>query len=165
MKSLIKLPVLALFAMLTFSSCSTDSLDDKADELELSLIPAEAKAIEIEILDLLNDHRLSQGLNPLGNMNLVKSVANSHTDYMVDNDVVSHDNFYTRSNYLKANAGAKRVSENVAYGYGTAQGVVNAWIKSESHKANLEGDFTNFDISAEKNEDGRWYFTNIFIKK
>lgn len=165
MKLLMKLPVLALFAMLTFSSCSTDSLDDKADTLELSLIQAEAKTIEIEILDLLNDHRLSIGLNPLGSLSVVKSVANSHTDYMVDNNVVSHDNFYTRSNYLKSNAGAKRVSENVAYGYGTAQGVVNAWIKSESHKANLEGDFTNFDISAEKNEDGRWYFTNIFIKK
>jgi uncharacterized protein YkwD len=160
-----KLPVLALFALLTFSSCSTDSLDDKVNELELSIIPAEAKAIEIEILDLLNDHRLSVGLNPLEDMSVVKSVAYSHTDYMVDNNVVSHDNFYSRSNYLKTNAGAKRVSENVAYGYGTAQGVVNAWIKSESHKANLEGDFTNFDISAEKNEDGRWYFTNIFIKK
>jgi uncharacterized protein YkwD len=160
-----KLPVLALFAILTFSSCSTDSLDDKADELELSLIETQAKAIEIEILDLINDHRISNGLSLLEDMSLVKSVAYSHTDYMVDNDVVSHDNFYTRSNYLKANAGAKRVSENVAYGYGTAQGVVNAWIRSESHKANLEGDFTNFDISAEKNEDGRWYFTNIFIKK
>ena len=165
MKLLMKLPVLALFALLTFSSCSTDSLDDKVNELELSIIPAEAKAIEIEILDLLNDHRLSIGLNPLEDMSVVKSVAYSHTDYMVDNNVVSHDNFYSRSNYLKTNAGAKRVSENVAYGYGTAQGVVNAWIKSESHKANLEGDFTNFDISAEKNEDGRWYFTNIFIKK
>lgn len=160
-----KLPLLALFAVLTFSSCSTDSLDDKADELVLSLKNTEAKAIEIEILDLINDHRVSNGLSLLEDMSVVKSVAYSHTDYMVDNDVVSHDNFYTRSNYLKSNAGAKRVSENVAYGYGTAQGVVNAWIKSESHKANLEGDFTNFDISAEKNEDGRWYFTNIFIKK
>lgn len=165
MKLLIKLPVLALFALLTFSSCSTDSLDDKADELELNLINTQAKAIEIEILDLINDYRMSIGLDLLDDMSVVKSVANSHTGYMVDKDVVSHDNFYTRSNYLKANAGAKRVTENVAYGYGTAKGVVNAWIKSESHKANLEGDFTNFDISAEKNEDGRWYFTNIFIKK
>ena len=98
-------------------------------------------------------------------MSIVKSVAYSHTDYMVDNDVVSHDNFFTRSNYLKSNIGAKKVSENVAYGFSTAQGVVDAWIRSESHKANLEGDYTNFDISAERNEDGRWYYTNIFIKK
>lgn len=165
MKLLIKWPVLALFAVLTFSSCSTNSLDDQANAIELNLVTPEVKDIEVEILNLINDHRLSKGLNPLGDMTLVKSVAFTHTDYMVDKDEVSHANFYTRSNYLKANAGAKRVSENVAYGYSTAQGVVNAWIKSESHRENLEGDFTNFDVSAEKNKNGRWYYTNIFIKK
>ena len=109
MKSLIKLPFLALLTVLTFTSCSTDSMDDKADAIELKLVELQAKTIEIEILDLINDYRLSLGLNTLNDMSLVKSVAYSHTDYMVDNDEVSHDNFYTRSNYLKANAGAKRV--------------------------------------------------------
>lgn len=164
MKLLAKLPLLALLAVLTFS-CSTDSIDDKADAIVENLVVPPAKAIEIEILELINNHRLSEGLNPLSGMSVVKSVAYSHTDYMVDNDVVSHDNFYDRSNYLKTNAGAKKVSENVAYGYSSAESVVRAWIKSSGHKANIEGDFTNFDISAEKNEDGKWYYTNIFVKK
>jgi len=159
------MPLVVLLAVFTLFSCSTDSFDDNVDALEISLVDTQTKAIELEILDLINEHRLSLGLNSLEDMSIVKSVAYSHTDYMVDNDIVSHDNFYTRSDYLKSNIGAKKVSENVAYGYGTAQGVVNAWIKSESHKANLEGDYTNFDISAEKNADGRWYYTNIFIKK
>ena len=159
------MPLVVLLAVFTLFSCSTDSFDDNVDALEISLVDTQTKAIELEILDLINEHRLSLGLNFLVDMSIVKSVAYSHTDYMVDNDIVSHDNFYTRSDYLKSNIGAKKVSENVAYGYGTAQGVVNAWIKSESHKANLEGDYTNFDISAEKNADGRWYYTNIFIKK
>ncbi len=162
MKLLTKLPLLALFAMLAFS-CSTDSIDDKAEEL--ILVVPETKPIEIEILELINNHRLSEGLNPLAAMSVVKSVAFSHTDYMVSNNKPSHDNFYTRSKYLKANAGAIRVSENVAYGYSSAQSVVNRWIKSTEHKANIEGDFTNFDISAEKNEEGKWYYTNIFVKK
>lgn len=165
MKLFYKMPLVVLLAVFTLFSCSTDSFDDNVDALEISLVDTQTKAIELEILDLINEHRLSLGLNFLEDMSIVKSVAYSHTDYMVDNDIVSHDNFYTRSDYLKSNIGAKKVSENVAYGYGTAQGVVNAWIKSESHKANLEGDYTNFDISAEKNADGRWYYTNIFIKK
>ena len=165
MKSLTKLPLLALFAVIMLSSCSTDSMDDKADALQISLVTQEAKSIEVEILDLINNHRLSLGLNPLAEMNLVKSVAYSHTDYMVDNDEVSHHNFYSRSDYLKSNAGAEKVSENVAFGYSSAESVVRAWIKSEAHKANLEGDYTNFDVSAEKNSEGRWYYTNIFIKK
>ncbi|WP_299554281.1 CAP domain-containing protein [Seonamhaeicola sp.] len=164
MKLLNKLPLLALLAVLSFS-CSTDSIDEKANAIELSLVTPETKTIEIEILENINNHRLSMGLDPLEGMTIVKSVAYSHTDYMVDTGEISHDNFFTRSNYLKQNAGAKKVSENVAYGYSTARTVVNAWLKSEAHKANIEGDFTNCDVSAEKNEKGRWYFTNIFIKK
>ena len=164
MKFLTKLPLLALLAILSFS-CTTDSLDDKADAIELSLITPETKTIEVEILELINNHRASLGLNTLSDMTLVKQVAFSHTDYMVDKNEVSHANFYKRSDYLKANAGATKVSENVAYGYTTAQSVVNAWLKSDGHRANIEGDYTNFDLAAEKNAEGKWYYTNIFIKK
>jgi len=65
---------------------------------------------QLEILELINNHRLSLGLNPLEDMSIIKSVAYSHTDYMVDKDEVSHHNFFTRSDYLKSNAGAKKVS-------------------------------------------------------
>ena len=164
MKLLTKLPLLALFAVLTFS-CSTDSIDDKAEAIVANFTVPAPKTIEIEILELINNHRLSNGLNPLSNMDVIKSQAFSHTDYMADNNVVNHDNFYVRSNFLKSNAGAVKVSENVAYGYSSAQSVVDAWIKSEGHKANIEGDFTNFDVSAEQGIDGKWYYTNIFIKK
>lgn len=164
MKLLKKLPLLALLAIFTFS-CSTDSIDEKADVLVENLTVPPTKTIETEILELINNHRLSLGLNPLGDMSIVKSVAFSHTDYMVDKNEVSHDNFYTRSNYLKSHAGAKKVSENVAYGYSSAESVVRAWIKSDGHRANIEGDFTNFNVSAEKNSNGKWYYTNIFIKK
>lgn len=164
MKLPTKFPLMVLIAILSFS-CSTDSIDEKADAIELNLTTPDAKSIEVEILELINDHRISIGLNTLNEMPVVKSVAYSHTDYMVDNNEISHDNFYTRSDYLKANAGAKKVSENVAYGYTSAESVVKAWIKSEGHKANIEGDFSNFDISAEQGEEGKWYYTNIFIKK
>ncbi|MFB9056574.1 CAP domain-containing protein [Mariniflexile ostreae] len=164
MKLLTKLPLLALLAVMSFS-CTTDSLNDSAEDIQLTLNTPESKAIEVEILNLINDHRLSLGLSPLVDMTLVKSVAYSHTDYMVDNNVVSHDNFFKRSSFLKQKAGAKTVSENVAYGYTSAESVVKAWLKSEGHKKNIEGDYTNFDISAEENTEGKWYYTNIFIKK
>jgi len=164
MKLLTKLPFLALLAVLSFS-CSTDSIDDKVESIEVSLTTPNVKPIEIEVLELINNYRLSKGLNPLGSMPVIKSVAFNHTEFMIENNVVSHDGFFSRSEYLKQNAGAKQVSENVAYGYTSAESVVNAWIKSESHKANMEGDYTNFDLSAEQSQDGKWYYTNIFIKK
>ena len=164
MKLLTKLPILALLAVMCYS-CTADGIDDNVDEIELSLITPETKAIETQVLEIINDHRLSLGLKTLSDMTVVKSVAFSHTDYMVVNNEVSHTNFYKRSDYLKANAGALRVSENVAYGYSSAQSVVNAWLKSDAHRAVIEGDFTNFDIAAEVNSEGKWYYTNIFIKK
>ena len=158
------LPVMVLVALLSFS-CSTDSIPEEAiDSMALPTPPA-AKTIEIEILELINAHRINQGLTPLNNHNTIKAVAYTHTDYMVESNNVGHDNFFQRKNSLIQNASATRVSENVAYAYNSAQSVVNAWINSDGHRDNIEGDFTDFDISAEQNDEGKWYFTNIFIKR
>jgi len=164
MKLLTKLSFLVIITVLSFS-CSPESLNDKADALIENIEAPTPKSIELEILKLINNHRLSKGMNPLKSMTIIKTTAFTHTDYMVDTQTVSHANFFTRSNYLKSNAGAKSVSENVAYGFSSAKSVVDAWMRSESHKKNIEGDFTDFEVSAEKDSDDKWYFTNIFIKK
>ncbi|WP_299228708.1 CAP domain-containing protein [uncultured Psychroserpens sp.] len=158
------LPFLALLALLTFSCSTEDFPEETIDNIELQNAPT-PKTIEIEILELINAHRIEIGLNPLNNHNIIKAVAFTHTDYMVEVDNVSHDNFFQRKNSLMQNASATRVSENVAYAFSSAQSVVNAWINSDGHRANIEGDFTDFDISAEQNAQGKWYFTNIFIKR
>lgn len=155
---------MALVALLTFS-CSTEEYPEETiDSVELLAAP-EAKTIEIEILELINAHRINMGLNALSNHNTIKAVAYTHTDYMVEVNNVSHDNFFQRKNSLVQNASATKVSENVAYAFSSAQSVVNAWLNSDGHRANIEGDFTDFDVSAEMNSEGKWYFTNIFIKK
>lgn len=155
----------ACFAIFAFS-CSPDLIEnDLTTSFSEELVVPEAKSIEIEILELINEYRISKGLSNLLTMDIVKSQAYSHTDYMIDQDNISHDNFYTRKAYLESEAGALSVSENVAYGYSYAESVVNAWINSDSHRETIEGDFTDFDISAEQNEEGVWFFTNIFVKK
>ncbi|MBT8277739.1 MAG: CAP domain-containing protein [Bacteroidia bacterium] len=158
------LPAMALMALLTLS-CSTDAIEeDRIDAIVASYVP-ETKTIEIEIMELINAHRIDQGLNVLTEMEIIKAEAFGHTDYMIDNGAVSHDNFYQRRNNLVNNAGALQVGENVAYGFSFAESVVHAWLGSEGHRDVIEGDFTHFDISAEQGENGRWYYTNIFIKK
>lgn len=164
MKSIKFLPIMVFVALLSFS-CSTEEFPEESiDNMSLPIPPA-AKLIEIEILELINAHRINQGLTPLNEHNTIKAVAYTHTDYMVESNNVGHDNFFQRKNSLMDNANASKVSENVAYAYNSAQSVVNAWISSDGHRETIEGDFTDFDISAEQNEEGKWYFTNIFIKK
>ncbi len=48
---------------------------------------------------------------------------------------------------------------------GTAQAVVEAWLNSAGHKANIEGNYTHFGIAIRENPvNGKKYFTNIFAK-
>ncbi|RLD29168.1 MAG: CAP domain-containing protein [Bacteroidetes bacterium] len=155
---------MALIALLSFS-CSTDSIEEgKIESITSSFVP-QTKVIEIEILEIINDHRLSLGLSTLNNMGTIKAQAYGHTDYMIDRSEVSHDNFLQRKANLINSEGASRVGENVAYAYSSSESVVNAWLNSEGHRNVIEGDYTDFDVSAEKDENGKWYFTNIFIKK
>ncbi len=164
MKSIKFLPIMVFVALLSFS-CSTEEFPEETIASTSLPTAPEAKLIEIEILELINEHRINMGLTPLNDHNTIKAVAFTHTDYMVESNNVGHDNFFQRKNSLIDNADAINVSENVAYAYNSAQSVVNAWINSDGHRATIEGDFTDFDISAEQNEEGKWYFTNIFIKR
>lgn len=160
----LSLLMLLVCVMLTSFSCTSESPEDAIEATTLVEAP-QTKQIEIEILELINAYRLDLGLNNLRKMDDIKIEAYGHTNYMKATGSISHTNFYQRKQNLINNAGALNVGENVAYAYSSAQAVVNAWINSESHRENMEGDYTNFDISAEQDEDGRWYYTNIFVKK
>lgn len=157
--------LMALTILFTTLSCSTENNDHEAKNVSSEYVVPETKAIEIEILELINEYRESEGLNILNKLDLIKSQAYEHSGYMVETSNISHDNFSQRNAFLRQYAGANRVSENVAYGYSSPASVVNAWINSESHRGAIEGDYTHFDISAEQDENGYWYFTNIFVKK
>lgn len=123
-------------------------------------------AIETEILNLVNDHRISIGLSSLSTLNIISGVADGHTNYMIEVGDVNHDNFSQRSQTLINEASAKSVGENVAYGFTTAQGVVNGWLNSEGHRDIIENpDYTHFGISTDANSENKNYFTQIFIKK
>lgn len=157
---------LPLLAIVLFSySCSTDAIEEEKIDAVIAAYVPPTKTIEIEIMELINAHRIEIGLPSLKSLDDIKAEAFSHTDYMIENDEVSHANFYQRRTNLVNRIGAKSVGENIAYAYSSPQSVVNAWINSDGHRKILEGDFTDFDISAEKDEDDRWYFTNIFVKR
>nr|WP_315197409.1 CAP domain-containing protein [uncultured Flavobacterium sp.] len=121
--------------------------------------------VELETMTLINNYRISIGLNPLEKINHVSYKSEEHDEYMIANNVVNHDDFDARSNNIMKVLGAKKVSENIAYNYNSAKGAFDAWLKSEGHKQNIEGDFTHFGISIRENPvNGKKYYTNIFVK-
>ncbi len=168
MKTLtLKLISLAFISSVLFSCTKEDDgiYFDEINEVITTNTVSYSK-IELEILELVNGHRSDIGLLALNPLNVVSSVADTHTNYMIEAGQVSHDNFSQRSQALMNNANAKSVAENVAYGYSSAQGVLNGWLNSESHKKIIEDpNFTHFGISTDSNSEGRNYFTHIFIRK
>jgi uncharacterized protein YkwD len=167
MKSItLKLVSIALFTVMLISCSAEEDGIYSGTSYKVEDISLTYSTIEYEIVYLVNQHRESIGLSSLNTFNLVSREADGHTNYMLEVGELSHDNFGKRSTYLMDNADAIIVAENVAYGFGTAEGVVNAWLNSEKHKATIENPtFTDFGISTEANELGRNYFTNIFIKR
>jgi|TARA_B110000967_G_C18790343_1_gene512978 uncharacterized protein YkwD len=160
-----KILILTLVSTFLFS-CSNDDSEEMNLSQRSNDITVTYSEMENEIISIINTYRADKGLSKLNTYNIVSGEAQSHTEYMVETGEVNHANFGVRHQNLVAFASAKSVAENVAYGYSSAQAVVNAWINSEGHRKNIEnGDFTDFGISTESNSEGRNYFTNIFIKR
>ena len=121
--------------------------------------------IETQTLVLVNEYRKSINLSELILLDEISNVAKEHTDYMIEVGVSSHDGFGNRVQFLMERVDAKAVGENVAYGYATAQGVLNGWLSSSDHRKIIENpNYTHFGISIDTSNVGRNYFTNIFIK-
>lgn len=163
--SLLWVPIFVCITM----SCSQDSeeLNTEINQafIENQVTIPESKPIEAEILSLINNHRIEIGLKTLDtSLDIIKSQTSSHTNYMIDHKKVSHDNFINREVFLESFTGAVSVAENVAYGYSDAETLVNAWLNSPGHRRNIEGNFTHFQITGKKDENGIWYYTNIFVR-
>jgi len=146
------------------SSCSKEDNGiyfEKFNETEVNY-----SEIELEIFDLVNDYRVSKNLTTLEKMNVISTVAESHTSYMAKIGEVNHDNFSERYQKLVKDAAAKTVGENVGYGFNSAEGVVKSWLNSDPHRAIIEKEhYTHFGISTRQNSEGRNYFTQIFIER
>lgn len=160
--------VLLLIAIIpSMTSCSPEALNSVSTtnvSATTKIVGYTYSASEMEAMALINEYRVSKGLNVLKDINYISVKAEEHDVNMIAVNTVSHDGFVTRSDELMKVLGAKNVGENVAFNYATSKAVFTAWLNSPSHKANIEGDYTNFGMSIRTDATGRKYYTNIFVK-
>ena len=154
--------------ILTMVSCSKDEtpvVEEANYTIDLSLVNETDWLMANEVLVLVNKHRTSIGLEELAvDRSTASALAVDHTFYMIEQDRISHDNFNERRDALK-DSGANIVAENVAAGYESAEGVVNAWLNSPAHRAVIEGPYTHAGFGIITDERGRYYFTQLFYQK
>jgi uncharacterized protein YkwD len=153
--------------LIAMNSCSADDNAEGTDNSTTTgtLITNYAyNDSEIETMKLINDYRVSIGLNALEKINHISFKCEEHNKYMIANNVVDHNDFTSRSDNIITVLGAKKVGENVAYNYKTSEAAVKGWLDSPGHKANIEGDYTHFGLSVTTDATGKKYYTNIFAK-
>lgn len=160
------LRVLLLVAVIfTMNSCSSDSSEEPTTSATTQkAMTYTYNSTEIETMALINAYRVSIGLNELKEINHISYKSEEHDHYMIANNVVNHNDFVSRSENIMRVLGAKSVSENIAYNYNSPKAALDAWLKSPTHKENIEGNFTHFGLSIRINADGKKYYTNIFAK-
>lgn len=151
--------VLVLFVFI-FGSCSKEPIDNTPNIEAVNVI-----ALEQEVLEIVNSHRSELGTNTLEFSEVAYEYANKHTDYMISKGSLSHDNFSSRASSIASKVAVQMVAENVAKDYNTAQDAFLGWYESSSHKKTMEGDFTHTAVSVKKDENGNFYYTQLFYKE
>lgn len=166
MKSALLRTILPMAFLFTLISCSSNENEVSTAAKPELIQNYDYNSDELQLADLINEYRVSLGLNPLQLINHVSYKSEEHNAYMIARKVVNHDLFTQRSENIMEVLSAVKVNENVAYNFVTSSSALNSWLNSPGHKANLEGNFTHFGISIRIDEStGKKYYTNIFIKK
>lgn len=140
--------------------CTTEPIEDT-----LNIETENVTVLEQDVLDVVNSYRSELGANTLVFSSIAYEYANKHTDYMITKGSLSHDNFSSRASSIASKVEVQMVAENVAKDYDTAQEAFNGWYKSSTHKKTMEGDFTHTAVSVKKDENGNFYFTQLFYKE
>ncbi|NKI31410.1 CAP domain-containing protein [Croceivirga thetidis] len=157
--------LLSILFLAIFASCSTYETVEEQEELFESTSFLEMNSSEALLFDIINEHRISIGLNALQFDSAAYQVAQRHNAYMINANRISHEHFSDRASELNKKANAISVGENVARSFPTEKGVLQAWLNSPTHKATIESDYTHTGISITINPNGEPYFTQMFFSK
>ena len=132
-------------------------------------LPAEDKSVssfETEVIRLVNVERAKNGLSPLTHDWELSRVARYKSMDMKENNYFSHTSptFGSPFDMMKSfGISYRSAGENIAKGQTTPQKVVNSWMNSQGHRANiLNKSYTHIGVGYVKSGN---YWTQMFIQK
>jgi uncharacterized protein YkwD len=95
----------------------------------------------IIFVEIMNDHRESVGCARLTWNRDVAEVAQAHSEDMVERDFFDHTNPDGKSPFDRlrdAGIAYSGAAENIAWGYPSAEAVLDGWLNSSGHRSNIE---------------------------
>ncbi|MGY1641585.1 CAP domain-containing protein [Geodermatophilus sp. SYSU D00703] len=121
-------------------------------------------SVEGRVLALVNEARAQAGCAPVAADGALAAVARAHSADMRDRDYFAHDTPEGLSPFDRAEqagVGYAR-AENIAFGQPDAAAVMEAWMNSAGHRANvLDCDLTKLGVGVAEGAGGPWW-TQLF---
>lgn len=133
-----------------------------------SSAPASSYAeVEVQIVDVVNEARRTEGRSPLAWNEDLAALARSHSRAMASGEVpFGHAGIGARLSESMAIRGARAAAENVSRQPRAAAEVaprsIERWMGSPKHRKNLLGDYAVTGVGVARGSDGSYYVTQIF---
>ena len=122
-------------------------------------------AYEQEVFDLVNQIREENGLEPFVYNEILAETARVHSQDMIDRDFFDHYNPDGKSPFDRMRDNGLSYSmaaENIAVGYPSPEAVVEGWMNSEGHRANILGDCEELGVGLALGGHYGYYWTQCF---
>lgn len=126
--------------------------------------PSGATAAEAAVLGLVNEERAQVGCAPVKASTALSDLARAHSEDMAARGYFDHTDPDGATPWDRAEkAGVSGLgAENIARGQADAGAVMNAWMQSEGHRANiLNCDFTTMGVGVHMGDGGPWWTQNF----
>ncbi|MEV6765821.1 CAP domain-containing protein [Streptomyces sp. NPDC051105] len=121
---------------------------------------SEEAVVEAEVLKLVNEERAKVGCSALSANSSLTTLAETFSEDMAARDFFDHTDPDGKTPWDRAAAAgiANLGGENIARGQATAQAVMDAWMNSEGHRANiLNCDFKTLGVGVHFGSGGPWW--------
>lgn len=150
------------------SKPETPDADDKTETPDVSDKTDEnISEYAMEVLELVNEERSKYSLPSLTYSKELESVAYAHSKDMSENNYFSHTDLSGKSPFdrlSESNISYRAAAENIAAGQKTPEEVMNSWMNSSGHRANiLNSSVTEMAVGIYEGSNYRIYWTQMFI--
>lgn len=165
---------IAIASLLAATVCTFPAVATAARAATASCTPASswpsARAdLASRVVELVNERRENRGLQPLRvTQSLTASAVwkarhMAHFRYLAHNDPAPPDARGVGERLEACGYSGSNRGENIAYGFRTPQAVMQAWLSSPSHRANIDNPrFGSIGVGAAVAENGVVYWAQNF---
>ncbi len=131
-------------------------------------VPNDMKALETEVIRLVNVERAKAGLSALAENSEISRIARIKSEDFINNNYFAHNSptYGTPFDMLRSyGITFTAAAENIASGQRTAADVMNSWMNSSGHRANiLNSTYNQTGVGVARDNNGNLFWTEMFIR-